>query len=75
MKCSDRASLVKTWLPEKTMEGPPWLGQIVYDRALQLVSFSIMTIDEYRLTELILSPLVCDSGSLYSLARQRRWNS
>ncbi|KAH8112774.1 kinase-like protein [Phellopilus nigrolimitatus] len=36
LKCSDRAALVKTWLPETTMEGPSWLGQLVYDRALQL---------------------------------------
>ncbi|KAI5118367.1 hypothetical protein M0805_004339 [Coniferiporia weirii] len=36
LKCSDRASLVKTWLPEKTIEGPSWLGQLVYDRALNL---------------------------------------
>ena len=37
MKCSDRATLVKTWLPENSTEGPTWLGQLVYDRALQLV--------------------------------------
>lgn len=36
VKCSDRARLVKTWLPETAMEGPSWLGQLVYDRALQL---------------------------------------
>ena len=36
-KCSERARLVKTWLPETAMEGPSWLGQLVYDRALQLV--------------------------------------
>ncbi|EJD01812.1 kinase-like protein [Fomitiporia mediterranea MF3/22] len=36
VKCSDRVALVRTWLPETAMEGPSWLGQLVYDRALQL---------------------------------------
>lgn len=38
MKCSDRIALVRSWLPESAMDGPTWLGQIVYDRALQLAS-------------------------------------
>ncbi|KAL5520781.1 ATG1 [Sanghuangporus sanghuang] len=36
LKCNDRVQLVRTWLPETTIEGPSWLGQLVYDRALQL---------------------------------------
>ena len=38
IKCHDRAALVKTWLP-KQYDGPKsWLDQLVYDRALTLVS-------------------------------------
>lgn len=38
IKCNDRAALVKTWLPV-TYDGPKtWLDQLVYDRALVLVS-------------------------------------
>lgn len=36
LKCNERASLVKTWLPAQ-YEGPKaWLDQLVYDRALVL---------------------------------------
>ncbi|KAG6840395.1 hypothetical protein C0991_006990 [Blastosporella zonata] len=38
IKCNDRAALVKTWLPVR-YDGPKsWLDQLVYDRALVLVS-------------------------------------
>jgi hypothetical protein len=38
IKCNDRAALVKTWLPAQ-YDGPKsWLDQLVYDRALVLVS-------------------------------------
>jgi serine/threonine-protein kinase ULK/ATG1 len=38
IKCNDRAELVKTWLPAQ-YDGPKaWLDQMVYDRALMLVS-------------------------------------
>jgi hypothetical protein len=37
IKCNERATLVKTWLPA-TYDGPKsWLDQLVYDRALVLV--------------------------------------
>ncbi|KAG6915940.1 hypothetical protein DXG01_009206 [Tephrocybe rancida] len=40
IKCNDRAALVKTWLPAR-YDGPKsWLDQLVYDRALVLVSVS-----------------------------------
>lgn len=38
LKCNDRAILVKSWLPEQPSETEMWLDQIVYDRALELVS-------------------------------------
>lgn len=38
LKCSERAALVKTWLPAQ-YDGPKsFLDQLVYDRALVLVS-------------------------------------
>ena len=39
IKCHDRAALVKTWLPAQYTGPPTFLDQLVYDRALQLVSF------------------------------------
>lgn len=40
IKCNDRAALVKTWLPIQ-YDGPKtYLDQLIYDRALLLVSFS-----------------------------------
>ena len=42
IKCNDRAALVKTWLPV-TYDGPKtWLDQLVYDRALVLVSHQFL---------------------------------
>jgi serine/threonine-protein kinase ULK/ATG1 len=39
IKCNARAALVKTWLPAEFEERDfTWLDQLVYDRALQLVS-------------------------------------
>ena len=47
IKCNDRAALVKTWLPV-TYDGPKtWLDQLVYDRALVLVSPSIPSLFFY----------------------------
>lgn len=37
MKCYDRATLVKTWLPAQYDGAKSWLDQLVYDRALYLV--------------------------------------
>jgi hypothetical protein len=38
IKCNDRAALVKTWLPVQ-YDGPKiYLDQLIYDRALMLVS-------------------------------------
>jgi len=40
LKCNDRAELVRTWLPV-SYDGPKsWLDQLVYDRALLLVSLT-----------------------------------
>ncbi|KAJ7201129.1 other/ULK/ULK protein kinase [Mycena pura] len=36
MKCYDRATLVKTWLPAQYDGAKSWLDQLVYDRALYL---------------------------------------
>ncbi|KAF8665052.1 hypothetical protein AX16_000664 [Volvariella volvacea WC 439] len=36
IKCSDRAELVKTWLPAQYTGPRSWLDQLVYDRALLL---------------------------------------
>ncbi len=37
--CSQRAQLVKTWLPENAMhEQPTFMDQVVFERALSLVS-------------------------------------
>ena len=38
MKCNDRASLVKTWLPTQYTGAPHYLDQMIYDHALTLVS-------------------------------------
>lgn len=38
IKCHDRAALVKTWLPAQYSGPPTFLDQLVYDRALTLVS-------------------------------------
>ena len=38
MKCNDRASLVKTWLPTQYSGAPHYLDQMIYDHALTLVS-------------------------------------
>jgi serine/threonine-protein kinase ULK/ATG1 len=38
MKCNDRASLVKTWLPTQYAGAPHYLDQMIYDHALTLVS-------------------------------------
>ena len=50
IKCHDRAALVKTWLPAQYTGPPTFLDQLVYDRALLLVSglqrgtlYSLMT--------------------------------
>lgn len=40
IKCHDRAALVKTWLPAQYSGPPTFLDQLVYDRALTLVSRS-----------------------------------
>lgn len=37
MKCNDRASLVKTWLPSQYTGAPHYLDQMIYDHALSLV--------------------------------------
>jgi serine/threonine-protein kinase ULK/ATG1 len=37
MKCNDRASLVKTWLPSRYTGAPHYLDQMIYDHALSLV--------------------------------------
>ena len=37
-KCHDRAALVKTWLPAQYTGPPTFLDQLIYDRALSLVS-------------------------------------
>ena len=36
MKCNDRASLVKTWLPSQYTGAPHYLDQMIYDHALSL---------------------------------------
>jgi len=36
MKCNDRASLVKTWLPTQYTGAPHYLDQMIYDHALTL---------------------------------------
>lgn len=36
MKCNDRASLVKTWLPSQYTGAPHYLDQMIYDHALAL---------------------------------------
>jgi len=42
IKCSERAALVRTWLPaEAAAEDGAGLEQLVYDRALQLVSLTV----------------------------------
>ena len=55
IKCNDRAALVKTWLPvEFEPEDYAWLDQLVYDRALHLVSLYNSVISacaDHRLTE------------------------
>ncbi|KLO06515.1 kinase-like protein [Schizopora paradoxa] len=57
MKCSDRATLVKTWLPDNSTNGPMWLGQLVYDRALQISRKAAkMEIENQE----AISPLVCE---------------
>ena len=38
IKCHERAALVKTWLPAQYSGPPTFLDQLVYDRALHLVS-------------------------------------
>lgn len=45
IKCSERAALVKTWLPVQ-YDGPKiYLDQLVYDRALLLVRVLIHILD------------------------------
>jgi hypothetical protein len=45
VKCSERAVLVKTWLPAQ-YDGPKiYLDQLVYDRALVLVRTYLHTLD------------------------------
>jgi serine/threonine-protein kinase ULK/ATG1 len=39
MKCNDRASLVKTWLPSQYTGAPHYLDQMIYDHALSLVCY------------------------------------
>ena len=39
IRCHDRAALVKTWLPTQYSGPPTFIDQLVYDHALQLVSF------------------------------------
>ena len=52
IKCNERATLVKTWLPA-TYDGPKsWLDQLVYDRALVLVRIYLVCriyCDQYAL--------------------------
>jgi len=36
IKCSERATLVKTWLPAQYNSPKSWLDQLIYDRALTL---------------------------------------
>jgi serine/threonine-protein kinase ULK2 len=38
VKCNNRAAMVKTWLPAPQESTKSWLDQLVYDRALTLVS-------------------------------------
>lgn len=48
IKCNDRAALVKTWLPV-TYDGPKtWLDQLVYDRALVLVSHQFFLVSDSK---------------------------
>ena len=42
LKCSERATLVKTWLPAKYEGSRTWLDQLVYDRALVLVRVLVL---------------------------------
>jgi len=57
LKCSDRAALVKTWLPDNSTNGPMWLGQLVYDRALQISRKAArMELED----QAAISPLVCE---------------
>ena len=44
IKCHDRAALVKTWLPAQYTGPPTFLDQLVYDRALSLVSPNVLTL-------------------------------
>lgn len=54
IKCNDRAALVKTWLPVQ-YDGPKiYLDQLIYDRALMLVShlpFSLMLMFDVSFAE------------------------
>ncbi|KZS96920.1 other/ULK/ULK protein kinase [Sistotremastrum niveocremeum HHB9708] len=36
IKCNERVTLVKTWLPSEFSRAPKWLDQLIYDHALQL---------------------------------------
>lgn len=50
LKCSERAALVKTWLPAQ-YDGPKsFLDQLVYDRALVLVSRYIQMVSIFGLS-------------------------
>ena len=65
LKCNDRVQLVRSWLPETTIDGPSWLGQLVYDRALQLVCLPpLFLLNSYQVFT------VC----LFSPARLRTWS-
>ena len=57
--CNDRITLVKSWLPETSLPIPTWLGQLVYDRALQLVSLKFLgkwDVTEYMHSHVKLHP-------------------
>jgi len=60
MKCNDRASLVKTWLPTQYTGAPHYLDQMIYDHALTLSRSAARK----ELLDQALSPDEC--GKLYA---------
>ncbi|OBZ76318.1 Serine/threonine-protein kinase ATG1 [Grifola frondosa] len=68
IKCHDRAALVKTWLPAQYTGPPTFLDQLVYDRALVLVSDWIWyPFEELKcLCQLISEPVSCSERAVRS---------
>ena len=64
IKCHERAARVKTWLPAQYNGPPTFLDQLVYDRALTLVSV-LLTPIESRFSQFneFVEPDCCEEGA------------